>query len=177
MERWELYNNNREKVNIIMKKDEEQPDGYYRLVVHVCIFNSKGEMLIQQRQNFKKSWPNMWDLTIGGSAIIGDTSSMAAERELKEELSISVSFKNITPSLTINFEKGFDDIYLIEKDVNISKLKLQYEEVKNVKWANKNEIMRMINKGTFIPYHKGLVDLLFYLRNHTGAVIKDELNI
>lgn len=28
----------------------------------------------------------MWDLTVGGSAISGDTSQMAAEREVYEEI-------------------------------------------------------------------------------------------
>lgn len=59
--------------------------GTYHLVVHVCVFNQKGEMLIQQRQPFKQGWPNLWDVTMGGSALAGETSQQAAMRELKEE--------------------------------------------------------------------------------------------
>ena len=50
MEAWDLYNYERIKTDKVIFEDAPQPQGYYRLVVHVCIFNEKGEMLIQQRQ-------------------------------------------------------------------------------------------------------------------------------
>lgn len=34
-------------------------DGEYHLAVHVCIFNSENQLLIQQRQPYKGGWPNM----------------------------------------------------------------------------------------------------------------------
>lgn len=122
-------------------------------------------MLIQQRQPFKSSWPNIWDLTVGGSAISEDTSQLAAEREVYEEIGYKLSLDGIRPALTINFEEGVDDIYLIQKDIEISNLCLQYDEVKAVKWASKEEILRMINEETFIPYHKSLIELLFVIKD------------
>lgn len=169
MELWDLYTKDRERINYTIAKGETQPNDTYRMVVHICIFNTKGEMIIQQRQPFKAEWSNMWDISVGGSAIAGDTSQMAAERELREELGIELSFENIRPSLTVNFDKGFDDIYLIEKNIELSELSLQYEEVKTVKWANMKKIMQMIDNGSFIPYHKALIELLFSMRNHYGA--------
>ena len=71
-----------------MIRGEKQPKNTYRIIVHICIFNSKGKMLIQQRQPFKKGFSNMWDITVGGSAIAGDDSRMAAQRELLEELGV-----------------------------------------------------------------------------------------
>lgn len=120
MEIWDLYTKDRIKTDEKMVKGEKSTKGFYRLVVHVCIFNSQGEMLIQQRQSFKSSWPNMWDLTVGGSAISGDTSQLAAEREVYEEIGYKLSLDGIRPALTINFQEGFDDIYLIQKDIEIS---------------------------------------------------------
>ena len=141
----------------------------YHLFVHVCIFNSQGEMLIQQRQPFRSGWPNMWDITVGGSAISGDTSQSAAEREVYEEIGYKISLDGIRPSLTINFDEGFDDMYLIKQDIDISKLSLQYEEVKKVKGASKEEILYMIDEEIFIPYHKSLIDLLFVMRHSKGS--------
>ena len=43
------------------------------------------------------------------------------------------------------------------------------EEVQTVRWATREEIHRMIDNGEFIPYEKGLIDLLFFQRNHRGA--------
>ena len=74
------------------------------------------QMLIQQRQPYKKGWPNMWDLTVGGSALKGESSFQAAERELFEELGIKIDLSEKRPAFTINFENGFDDYYLIDHD-------------------------------------------------------------
>jgi isopentenyldiphosphate isomerase len=169
MELWDLYDINRNKTNKTMVRGEPFEKNNYHLVVHVCIFNSAGDMLIQQRQPFKEGWSNMWDITVGGSAIKGDTSQSAAERELYEEIGLTVDFKNIRPNITINFNNGFDDIYLIEQEVDINELSLQYEEVQNVKWASKEEIFSMIESGIFIPYYPSLIQLLFDIRKQYGC--------
>lgn len=170
MELWDMYDINRNKINRTLARGEELQPGDYHLVVHVCIFNSNGDMLIQQRQSFKEGWPNMWDLTVGGSAIAGDTSQTAAQRELYEEIGLKLDFQHIRPHLTINFERGFDDIYLIEKNVQLHTLTLQYEEVQNVKWASKEDILAMIKNGEFIPYYESLIQFLFDSRKKRGTI-------
>lgn len=122
-------------------------------------------MLIQQSQPSKEGWSNMWDITSGGSAIKGDTSQSAAERELYEEIGLTVDLKNIRPHITINFNNGFDDVYLIEQEVDINELSLHYEDVQNAKWALKEEIFSMIESSEFIPYYQSLIQLFFDIRN------------
>ena len=169
MELWDIYDVNRNKTGRTMVRGEAFADGDYHLVVHVCIFNSKGEMLIQQRQPFKEGWPNMWDISVGGSAVQGDDSQTAAEREVLEELGIKLDLKGIRPHFTFNFDRGFDDIYLIEKDIDLSELNLQYEEVQNAKWATKDEILQLIEKEEFIPYYPSLINLFFDTRKKYGC--------
>lgn len=72
-ELWDLYTKNKEKLNQTMERSKTQPKNTYRLAVHICLFNSKGEILVQQRQPFKKAWSNMWDVSVGGSLIVGGT--------------------------------------------------------------------------------------------------------
>ena len=169
MELWDVYDMDRNKMNRTMVRGEAFNDGDYHLVVHVCIFNSKGEMLIQQRQPFKEGWPNMCDISVGGSAIQGDSSQTAAEREVLEELGIKLDLQGVRPHFTINFDRGFDDIYLVEKDISLCQLKLQYEEVQNATWASKEEILSMIDQGEFIPYYASLIHLLFDCRKSYGC--------
>lgn len=169
MELWDVYNVERTKTGKTMVRGEAFPKGDYHLVVHACIFNTKGEMLIQQRQPFKSGWSNMWDITVGGSAIRGDTSQTAIEREIFEEIGLEIDLQSVRPHLTINFDVGFDDVYLIEKDIDISNLKLQYEEVQQVKWATIDEIFQKIDDGTFIPYYKSLIQFFFDNRKKYGA--------
>ena len=169
MEIWDLYTKDRIKTNETIRRGEKIGKDVYRLVVHVCLFNNQGELLIQQRQSFKRSWSNKWDLTVGGSALTGETSQMAAGRETYEEIGYSLSLNEMRPTLTIHFDEGFDDIYLVQQDLNIEDLNLQEEEVQAVKWASKEEILLMIEEDSFIPYQKSLIELLFFMRQ-TGEI-------
>ena len=169
MELFDLYTADRVKTGRTMVRGEPTPEGFYRIVVHVCIFDEAGRMLIQLRQPFKQGWSNLWDVTVGGSAVRGDTSPSAAERETREELGLEIDLSRVRPSLTLHWEHGFDDYYLLTREVDLSSLRLQQEEVQAVRWAEKEEILQMIDDGLFIPYEKSLIELLFSRRNRRGA--------
>lgn len=170
MELWDIYDENRQLTGGSMVRGEPIPDGDYHLVVHVCVFNQRGEMLIQKRQPFKEGFSGMWDVTVGGSAVRGDTSRQAAARELREEVGLELDFTGVQPHLSINFRHGFDDIYLMQvEDLDPTTLTLQYEEVEKVKWATEEEILSMIASGEFIPYYDHMIRLLFAMRHGYGA--------
>ena len=80
----DLYTVDREHTGKTAKRGEPLDEGTYRMVVHVCIFNSKSEMLIQKRADNIVRWPSYWDVSVGGGASAGDTSRQAAERETEE---------------------------------------------------------------------------------------------
>lgn len=171
MELWDLYDENRIKLGKTMIRGDKQPEGVYRIVVHACIFNPNGEMLIQQRQPFKSGWSNLWDVTVGGSAIAGDDSRSAIERELYEELGLKMSFEGVLPALTLTPDGVFDDFYIaVRDDIDISSLKLQYSEVQGVKWASRDEIISLIREGSFIPYSESFIDFLYHLRDYKRAL-------
>ena len=168
MEYFDVYDDDRILVGKVLEKGTKLPQGENRMVVHLCIFNSKGEMLIQQRQSFKKGWPNMWDITLGGNSQAGETSKQTVHRELLEELGVDYDFSETRPYLTINFDNGFDDIYFLEMDLDVDKLKLQYEEVQAAKWASRDEILELRKTGKFIPYYESFLSALFELRTKRG---------
>ena len=169
MELLDLYDRDRKLLGRTMERGTVQPENTYRLVVHVLVFDRDGNLLIQQRQPFKKGWSNLWDVSVGGHAVSGDSSSVAAGRELFEELGIVHGFENERPVLTTHWDngksRGFDDYYVLNKDVDLEKLVLQTEEVQAVKWATLEEILEMVEKKQFIPYCRSLLELLFYYRN------------
>ena len=172
MEIWDVYDINRIKTGK-MDRGAEFAEDAYTCVIHVCIFNFKGEMLIQQRQKDKKGWPNLWDISIGGHTESGETSQMSASRELFEELGIKRDFEGIRPHFTINFVHGFDDYYFMTEDIDISKLTLQKEEVQAAKWASREEIKRMLDSGEFIPYYESLIDFMFDSKDYYGAHVNE----
>ena len=161
MELWDIYDENRQKTGRTMVRGEKMPPGEFHLVIHVCLFNSKGEMLIQKRTMQKESFPGLWDLSVGGSAVAGDTGRKAASRELEEELGVKIDFSGIRPYATMHFKTGFDDVFLVEKDLALSDLTLQKEEVSEAKWASLDTILEMIDNGDFISYYKDYIRLLF----------------
>ncbi len=169
MELWDIYDINRNKTGKTVMRGCLLGQGEFHLAVQVCIFNSNGEMLIQQRQPFKDDWSNMWDITAAGSALAGETSRQAAQRELFEELGIDIDFSDVRPRCTVNFDQGFCDVYAVLVDVDSETLVLQKEEVQAVKWANMQQILEMIDKGEFITYYKTFIGLIFDLRNSYGS--------
>ena len=168
-EEWDLYDRHRVKLNKVVSRGDDLAGGEYHLVTHVCLINASGNILIQQRQPCKDGWPDKWDVTIGGSALTGETSQMAAERELFEEIGYRADLSGTRPIFTLNFKGGFDDYYVIKAEVDPNTLQLQASEVKAVRWATKDEILQMIHAGTFIPYHPGLIGLIFDMEDRYGA--------
>lgn len=170
MEKWSLYTIDRQKTNQTKLRGEKFNDDEFHLVVHTCILNSQNQLLIQQRQVDKVGWPNLWDVTVGGSAVENENSREAIERELFEELGLKLDFNGIRPKFTINFSFGFDDFYIVRQDVDLSLLTLQTQEVQAVKWASETEILKMIEQGEFIPYRPQLISLIFNFSEGYGLI-------
>ena len=165
----DLYTVDRVPTGKTAKRGDPLEEGTYRMVVHVCIFNSKGKMLIQKRADDIVRWPSYWDISVGRGASAADTSRQAAEREMAEEIGLHIDFSDRRPVITVNFSDGFDDFYTIEKDISLEDLNLQTEEVADVKWATQKEIEDMIDDGSFIPYQKELLGYLFFARERRGT--------
>jgi 16S rRNA (adenine1518-N6/adenine1519-N6)-dimethyltransferase len=64
--------------------------------VHILIFNPTGEVYLQQRSRWKDRHPLKWDSSAAGHVIAAESYDQTAERELKEELGISVPLKTIS---------------------------------------------------------------------------------
>jgi len=171
MEKFDLYTFDRKVTGITVERGTGKPvpEGFYRLVVAICVFNSRGQLLIQQRTSDKSTWADKWDISSAGHVTAGESSQTGAQRELKEELGIDYNFSGIPPVFTTSFPHGFEDFYIIHKDIEICDLILQKEEVQSAKWASLEEIQQMIDEGSFIPYHKSLIEYIFTQKEKSGV--------
>ena len=167
MELLDLYDCRRQLTGRTMVRGEMPPAGLYGQVIHVCIFNSRGEMLIQQRQPWK-TWGDLWDVSVGGSVSAGENSQQGAHRELLEELGLDADFSDMAPALTTTFTRGFDDFFVLRMYLDPARLRLQESEVRAARWASRSEVMDLLDRGEFIPYQKGLMDYLFFRADHNG---------
>ncbi|CAM4155575.1 NUDIX hydrolase [Jeotgalicoccus halotolerans] len=173
MELWDLYDKHRTLTNQTMTRGDAMLKDTYHLVIHVVIFNSKNQMLIQKRQGNKIGAPDMWDISAGGSVTAGETSQQGAMRETEEELGLIIDLHNQRPHLSITFERGYDDIYIVNREADLETLAVPNEEVSDAAWASIEEIYQMIDDKAFISYRKSLIQLLFHMRYQYGAVKRD----
>lgn len=147
-----------EKGNYIGKietRDKCHKEGLYHKAVVVFIINSKNQVLLQKRSSNKRLWPNMWDVTAGGHVLAGEFGFQAIIREANEELGIELNKNEMTflgASISQQIRgdiinKHFNEYYIVNKDLDETKLKLQKEEVSEVKWINKSEITERIKNN------------------------------
>ena len=143
---------NGEYAGKIETREKCHKEGLWHKAVTVFIINSKNQVLLQKRSPNKKMWPNTWDVTAGGHVLAGEFGFEAIIREAKEELGINLEKSDITfiGSATSENIKGdiinkhFNEIYIANKEIDETKLKLQEEEVSEVKWVEKDEIIKRI---------------------------------
>ena len=109
---------------------------------------------------------------VGGGVVAVETSREAAEREFREELGYPLDLGNLRQSVTVNFDGGFDDFFIIQKDLDLSSLVLQKEEVAEVRYVTEEEAEAMAEEGSFIPYPDGFLRFLFAMRDTFGFPTK-----
>ena len=139
----DLYDINSIKTDKTYQKGEIIPKGYYPMVVMIVIRNSKGMFLMQKRSIAKGG---DWGVT-GGHPKAGETPLEGIITEVKEELGLDFSNEKI-----IEFESGCDGkdcykMYFVNKDIDINKIKIQKEELSEVKWFSLDELKEMVKTG------------------------------
>ena len=66
-------------------------DGDWHQAVHVWVlFHDTWEVVMQQRNLDKDSWPGMWDISSAGHVVAGDGILESSVRELQEELGLDL---------------------------------------------------------------------------------------
>ncbi len=117
-------------------------------VVHVLVFNTRGELLLQRRSQEKDVAPGKWDTSVGGHVNPGEDMRGAALREMGEELGItdaSVDFLYsylFTDRIESELTSTFSFIY--DGDINFNK-----EEIDEVRYWNVEEIKENLGNGIF----------------------------
>lgn len=151
-EKFDVLNEKGEYLNKTELREKCYKEGLWHRAVAVFIINSKQQVLLQKRSPKKKMWPNTWDITAGGHVLAGEFGFQSALREIEEELGIKFDKENITfigattsENIKENMiDRHFNEYYIINKDIDETKLKLQEDEVSEVKWIDRDEIIKRI---------------------------------
>uniref|UniRef100_A0A6N2JWW3 Nudix hydrolase domain-containing protein n=1 Tax=Salix viminalis TaxID=40686 RepID=A0A6N2JWW3_SALVM len=155
-----------ERLDVLSKTGEVHRDGDYHRAVHVWIYaESTQELLLQRRADCKDSYPGQWDISSAGHISAGDSSLVSAQRELQEELGISLpkdAFEFIFIYLQDVINDGkfinneFNDVYLVTTvdPIPLEAFTLQETEVSAVKYISHEEYRSLLVKEDpdYVPY-------------------------
>ena len=71
-------------------RPEVHMTGKWHRAIYVFVFNSKGELFLQERSDSKDSEPGLWTCSVSGHLSSGQTYADAAIRETHEEIGVEV---------------------------------------------------------------------------------------
>ena len=108
-------------------------------VVHLHLFNSKGELYLQKRPDWKEIQPGKWDTAVGGHIDYGETPENALRREVREELDIT------------DFQPQFVEKYIFESKRDDGPIHPSNEELAGGRFWTLAEIRAAIGQGILTP--------------------------
>ena len=154
MEILDLYDKELKPTGKTVERGKPIPYGYMIPIVAVFIYNDKGQYLIQKvapcRGNYYSS--------TAGHVKSGELDFAAAmQRELKEEIGLSVAKSELKLVKIRRYEYKFTFLYMLKSNVPAEMLRLQKEEVESVKWMSRDEIEQLCNEGLFQRVHYQLL--------------------
>jgi isopentenyldiphosphate isomerase len=119
-------------------------------VVHLHVFNTKGELYLQKRSASKDIQPGKWDTSVGGHVCPGESHQDAVLREAAEELGLSdiipvfqkryIWKSNRERELVHSYTIATDQLPVVNKD-----------EIDEGKYWSIEEISAFLGKGIFTP--------------------------
>ena len=153
---FDVLNEHGEFTDEVVSREECHEKGlWHKAAVVFVVSKDNKRILLQQRSANKKLWPNLWDVTAGGHVLAGEFGYQAVIRETKEELNIDLTkddLEFIGASSSENKEKGiinrhFNEFYIVHSDVEIADITLQEEEVQDIRWFDREEVIGRIKNN------------------------------
>jgi len=153
-----------ENDNVIGKasKEDVYKNKLRHRIVHIMIFNGKGELALQLRSKNVHFCPRHWSTAVGGHVRSGETSEEAALRECEEELGVKVEIEFLSKDLYR--VEGVPEKFLITFTAKYEgPFNINPSAVERADFFSLSSVQEMIDKGE--KFHP---ELLFILRKHFG---------
>ena len=129
-------------------------------VVHLHVFNTKGDLFLQKRADTKDIEPGKWDSSVGGHVGLDESVEAALFREVKEELGLT----GFTPRFLARYiwqssrERELINSY---STISVDTPEINKSEIEEGRYWNIKDIKMNLGKNIFTPNFEHEFKLLF----------------
>jgi isopentenyldiphosphate isomerase len=151
--------------------------GKHHRAIHLYLFNSRNELLLQKRSLTVDNYPGVFSISVLGHVNAGEFSAATVRREIEEELGVDASGLQID-FLFSYFSEGilsetyidrqFNDVYMAYADIDPTLIKFDPAEVAEVKFVPFEQFKQMLAHPALdlAPvYANECRDLVYFLDN------------
>lgn len=119
-------------------------------VVHLHVFNSRGEVYLQKRPEWKDIQPGKWDTAVGGHIDYGETPEEALRREVREELGIEAFKPEPLGKYVFESQRERELVY-VHKTVYDGPVRPSAEELDGGRFWTLQELRQAIGRQILTP--------------------------
>ena len=157
MELWDLYDRDGNKTHETWERGfgnfKEIPEGRFHMVVDILVRHEDGTFLLTKRDMRKDVYPGYWEASAGGSALAGEDSITAAERELFEETGLRATRLELVSHSFSEKSHGMYYSYLATVDADKDAVVLQEGETTEYKWVDARGLIEYVDSDTAMKHH------------------------
>ena len=119
-------------------------------VVHLHVFNSRGDVYLQKRPEWKDIQSGKWDTSVGGHIDYGETPEQALIREVREELGIT----DFTPERVGKYvfeSRRERELVYVHRTIYDGPIKPSTEELDGGRFWTLDEIRQSLGQNLLTP--------------------------
>ncbi len=163
----------------ILSRKEIHTLGKIHRAVHLYLFDSKNNLLLQRRPLNADHYPGALSISLTGHINAGESSSIALYREVKEELNLDASrmrfhflfsYRQDKILNSSYIDRQFNDVYACWYSLNIKEVQFNTNEVSEMKIVPFSKFKEMVldEKSELAPvYLKEFHEISYFLNSNS----------
>lgn len=155
-----------QKTGIVQPYSVVHKEGLFHRTVHLWVYTSDNKLLVQKRSNKKWAYPGYWEASVGAHLAHGEDVIEGICKESMEEIGLKITSEECKFLFSVEHPKDdptrkgdyicheIHDVYLVNKDIEISKLALNTDEVEEICLISVDEFENWIfgNGKPLVPH-------------------------
>jgi isopentenyldiphosphate isomerase len=127
-------------------------------VVHILVFSSRGDLLVQRLANSRNRHPGSWGSSVAGYLFAGEGYQAAAERRLAEELGVNSPLNYI--GKTVTDDEGCHKFIAVFSTIHDGPFEYDNDHIESVEFLSLALIreLRMTEARKFTPTFLRVLD-------------------